>query len=628
MTKNHFTILGLKPGVTDDDVKKAYRTLAKKYHPDKNKSHDAEERFKEIGAAYEVLKVKDRREIHEREINRPKEAFVRTEFRTPGGRTQEHNYRAKEEFTQRRRSEPPPRFKFDEDPFTGPYSQYRNSKGFKEKDYFDQSQQKQKRPTGQKRPQEKPKWNNNWTEEEEMSFHDYGDKSSFSFAFKSFMDDMDFSMSFTMGGDMFGEETPFTNFNGRGPGPKKPHAAYQHHKKNVAGEHGYKGGLSEDYLFSPRSGMESSESESEDSDDSDFDYSDMKFSCAFCGKRLKLEDLKTHEPACGHRKKTNINIGGDDDEHRNGYRKMFQDKSGDWRRDHEKFQEYVKRAKRAYRINKSRDGVRMESNQKLLCSLCGKVIEKGEAQTHSLFCHSKADPNFGPPPATHEDPPMKDSKYKRAKEYAKRKVPKFKKSFSADDSQQQQSFKTPKTKGRDTMDEPMSSSGTGLNPSPKSKFGKTKRAPAPPPPKPCPSGPTVGPAPTTTSSRTETPTKTKLGHRASCPPAPQSNPTSSPGQDSPPVRPSSQISSPELLFDHDQRANNFTPRTSESEYLFRTHKMDYSKKNPRSRKSQANQNHSESEGSDHFPDINDTYSSFSAHNCTPRVFLKKTTVKI
>ncbi|CAG2256137.1 unnamed protein product [Mytilus edulis] len=92
------------------------------------------------------------------------------------------------------------------------------------------------------------------------------------------------------------------------------------------------------------------------------------------------------------------------------------------------------------------------------------------------------------------------------------------------------------------MDEPMSSSGTGLNPSPKSKFGKTKRAPAPPPPKPCPSGPTVGPAPTTASSRTETPTKTKLGHRASCPPAPQSNPTSSPGQDSPPVRPSSQIS--------------------------------------------------------------------------------------
>lgn len=59
------------------------------------------------------------------------------------------------------------------------------------------------------------------------------------------------------------------------------------------------------------------------------------------------------------------------------------------------------------------------SAQKLLCSLCGKVIEKGEARTHSLFCHTKADPHFGPPPTTNEDPPMKDSKYKRAKEVSK-----------------------------------------------------------------------------------------------------------------------------------------------------------------------------------------------------------------
>ena len=39
---------------------------------------------------------------------------------------------------------------------------------------------------------------------------------------------------------------------------------------------------------------------------------------------------------------------------------MFQEKTGDWRRDHERFQEYVKRAKRAYRINKARDTNRVE----------------------------------------------------------------------------------------------------------------------------------------------------------------------------------------------------------------------------------------------------------------------------
>ena len=51
----------------------------------------------------------------------------------------------------------------------------------------------------------------------------------------------------------------------------------------------------------------------------------------------------------------------------------------------------------------------------LLCRICGKVIDRGEAQTHSLFCHVK-DPHFGPPPTTNDDPPMKDSKYKRAKD--------------------------------------------------------------------------------------------------------------------------------------------------------------------------------------------------------------------
>lgn len=40
----------------------------------------------------------------------------------------------------------------------------------------------------------------------------------------------------------------------------------KNHKKNVAGEHGYKGGLDDDYLFTPRSELESSESEDSDDD--------------------------------------------------------------------------------------------------------------------------------------------------------------------------------------------------------------------------------------------------------------------------------------------------------------------------------------------------------------------------
>ena len=55
MVKNYYKILGLNKGATEDDIKKAYRKMALKFHPDKNKESDAEERFKEIAEAYEVL---------------------------------------------------------------------------------------------------------------------------------------------------------------------------------------------------------------------------------------------------------------------------------------------------------------------------------------------------------------------------------------------------------------------------------------------------------------------------------------------------------------------------------------------------------------------------------------------
>lgn len=71
--KNHFQTLGIKAGATEDEIKKAYRTLAKKWHPDKNKEAGAEEKFKEISAAYDYLKSADRREILERDLSKPKE---------------------------------------------------------------------------------------------------------------------------------------------------------------------------------------------------------------------------------------------------------------------------------------------------------------------------------------------------------------------------------------------------------------------------------------------------------------------------------------------------------------------------------------------------------------------------
>ena len=55
MGKDYYKILGVDKKATDDELKKAYRKLALKYHPDKNQDPGAEEKFKEIAEAYEVL---------------------------------------------------------------------------------------------------------------------------------------------------------------------------------------------------------------------------------------------------------------------------------------------------------------------------------------------------------------------------------------------------------------------------------------------------------------------------------------------------------------------------------------------------------------------------------------------
>ena len=61
-----YVLLGVARDASDDDIKKAYRKLAMEYHPDRNAAQEAEEKFKEITEAYDVLRDPQKRAAYDR----------------------------------------------------------------------------------------------------------------------------------------------------------------------------------------------------------------------------------------------------------------------------------------------------------------------------------------------------------------------------------------------------------------------------------------------------------------------------------------------------------------------------------------------------------------------------------
>ncbi|HMO97377.1 MAG TPA: DnaJ domain-containing protein [Tepidiformaceae bacterium] len=64
--RDYYEVLGVARNADANELKKAYRKLAMEYHPDRNQSEDAAEKFKEINRAYEVLSDDQKRSVYDR----------------------------------------------------------------------------------------------------------------------------------------------------------------------------------------------------------------------------------------------------------------------------------------------------------------------------------------------------------------------------------------------------------------------------------------------------------------------------------------------------------------------------------------------------------------------------------
>lgn len=477
MTKNHFEVLGIKPGCSENEIKKAYRGLAKKFHPDKNKDHGAEEKFKEIAAAYEYLKSEDRREILQRELSKPKQET----FSTAGPHFTTNFTKTEETAGKQHESTWSTKFgKSSESRYE--YSTFERF-GDEGRVPFSTRQQKPKKKSETKastRQSRRPKSYEWTTDNDSDQFFDEpqprSHRNNFSFAFKTFVDDLGMGFDFFVSpgvsfefSSFFDATDPFEDFlKGNGQFSNLNSARMPRpRKRNVAPEKGADD-IEPEYVFTNRSPRNNKENFNNDRNsagfESDDDMDSRLFKCTYCEKRMPFSSLSTHEPGCAVRREGRFDISSDDDEVDNTtaneifgdsgspFEDQYPQKSGDWRQTHEELLRNIRRAKRAAHTNKRRynsaktmgtglsgnvgtdEDIADDGIAQVKCKWCGRCFSHPTAKHHIPFCE-KWTKEHGTPlnPANKPTAPDLNSKNQKAKEYAKH-IPKPRGRSSEDDS--------------------------------------------------------------------------------------------------------------------------------------------------------------------------------------------------
>ncbi|XP_050416160.1 uncharacterized protein LOC126830008 [Patella vulgata] len=416
MTKNHFEVLGLKPGVVEDEVKKAYRTLAKKWHPDKNQEAGAEDKFKEISTSYEYLINKDRREILERDLKKQKEPtssytytfwshndYKSDSFKNAGsGATNANSTSGTKPSTfqyKSKRSE------------TKTQSKENTKPGKKKSHWTDSFTSKNKNDKHKAKKPSNPMYDEPFVEDlyededflfnYDQEFHSkpkHNQKPNFSFAFKSFVDQLDSEFdTFFPGQNSFTMGLGFPLLNSGQPAPKP-------RQREVAHENGDVDGLDEDYLFTPRKG---------NAQHFDQGQADTKFKCNFCSKMFTASMLIKHELKCG---KWKVDDDEEEDEESDYYNESHpsyfttqRKPHTDWQDSHNDLINQIRQAKKISRRMKA-----SHENESVLCKYCGIGFNKIVIDRHTLFCERR----FKQQQRTFQTPDGR-SKFERAKEYAR-----------------------------------------------------------------------------------------------------------------------------------------------------------------------------------------------------------------